>query len=263
MNDEIKFDPKEQIYSKNLAEIYDAIVYGKDEAYAETDELNFIINNIPEISKKLLDLGCGCGKFLIPLASMGYEMTGIDISAGVLNECESRLKSRNLNADLIKESADKIDFNAEFDAVICMDSVLHYFNETDKIIDVLKKIRSSLKPGGKLIIENRNLIADIDYYSEPRVETVETEKLKVTYTCKNKFDKNSLDFYIDINAEVERDGKISSFVHSEVLRYIPYEDMMFFLQQAGFNKIKFMPDFKEEKNDDFEIISFVFIAEKE
>ena len=253
---------KKQTYSKELAEIYDAIVYGKDEAYAETEELNFIINNIPTNSKKILDLGCGCGKFLIPLASMGYKMTGIDISSAVLNECENRLKNRNIDADLIKESADKIDFSSQFDAVICMDSVICYLKEPEKILKTLKNVCKALKSGGKLIIENRNLISDLDFYGEPNVEIVETETTKITYTSKNSYNKNSSIYNIDINADVEKNGKSFSLSHRESLRFLPPDEMICFLKKAGFDTIMYLPDYQEEKTDDFEIISFVFIAEK-
>ena len=226
---------KEQIYSKELAKIYDAIVYGKDEAYAETEELDFIIQNIhSDNTKRILDLGCGVGKFLIPLASMGYKMTGIDISSAVLSECENRLKNRNLTADLIKQSADKIDFSSQFDAVICMDSVICYLKEPAKILETLINVRKSLNPGGKLIIENRNLISDLDFYGEPNIEVVETETTKITYTSKNSYNKNSSLYYIDIQADIEKSGRSFSLSHSESLRFIPPAEMISFLKNAGF-----------------------------
>jgi len=161
----------EQIYSKELVEIYDAIVYGKDEAYAETEELDFIIKNIPHgKSKKILDLGCGVGKFLIPLTSMNYEVTGVDISHAVLDECKERLKKQNLNACLINQSADEIDFTSFFDAAICMDSVICYLKDREKIIKALNNVHKALKTRGKLIIENRNLISDLHAYGKPDIE---------------------------------------------------------------------------------------------
>jgi len=253
----------EQIYSKELAEIYDAIVYGRDEAYAEVEELDFIIQNLkPDNTKKVLDLGCGVGKFLIPLTSMNYEVTGVDISKAVLDECRIRLKKQNLNACLINQSADEIDFSSRFDAVICLDSVICYLIEPEKIIKALRNVRKALKPGGKFIIENRNLISDLDFYGEPNVETIQTKTLKITYIGKNRYDKATSLYYIDINADVEKNGESFSFIHTESLRFIYPDEMINFLKIAGFDIIKFLPDYEEEKNDENEIFSFVFIAEK-
>ena len=254
---------EEEIYSKGLAEIYDAIVYGKDEAYAEAEELDFIIKNLhPDNTKKILDLGCGVGKFLVPLTSMNYKVTGVDISKAVLNECRIRLKKQNLNACLINQSADEIDFSSQFDAIICLDSVICYLKSPKKIIKALKNVRKALKPGGKFFIENRNLISDLDFYAEPNVETIQTETLKITYTSKNSYDKNSSIYNIDINADVEKNGKHFSFVHTESMRFIYPDEMMNFLKIAGFDIIKFLPDYEEKKTNENEMISFVFIAEK-
>ena len=262
-NPENQICSSEGIYSKKLAEIYDAIVYGKDEAYAEAEELDFIIKNLhPDNTKKILDLGCGVGKFLVPLTSMNYEVTGVDISKAVLDECRIRLKKQNLNACLKNQSADEIDFSSQFDAVICLDSVICYLKSPEKIIKALKNVRKALKPGGKFFIENRNLISDLDFYSKPNVEIAETKTTKITYTSKNSYNKNSSIYNIDINADVIKNDKNFSFVHSESLRFIPPEEMINFLKIAGFDIIKFLPDYEEKKADENEIISFVFIAEK-
>ena len=262
-NPENQICSPEGIYSKELAEIYDAIVYGKDEAYAEAEELDFIIKNLlPDNTKKILDLGCGVGKFLVPLTSMNYEVTGVDISKAVLDECRIRLKKQKLNACLINQSADEIDFSSQFDAVICLDSVICYLKSPEKIIKTLKNVRKALKPGGKFFIENRNLISDLDFYSKPNVDIAETKTTKITYTSKNRYDKNTSLYYIDINADVVKNDRNFSFVHSESLRFIPPEEMINFLKIAGFDIIKFLPDYEEKETDENEIISFVFIAEK-
>ena len=250
-------------YSKQFAGIYDAIVYGKDEAYAETDELIFLLGQFnSNNTKKVLDLGCGVGKFLVPLASMEYEMTGIDISQGVLDECAKRLEKRRLEAKLIKLNANKIKFEQEFDTVISMDSVLHYFDTKQKIINVLKRIYKSLKPNGKIIVENRNLLADLNFYNEPKVEHVKTNKIDVEYICKNEFDKEKSLFHIDIIAKVKKNGKIKTFSHNEILRFISPEEMEIFLRKSGFENIEYLPDFRKNKTDDNEIVSFVFTAQK-
>ncbi|RLD11784.1 MAG: hypothetical protein DRI44_02895, partial [Chlamydiae bacterium] len=130
-----------------------------------------------------------------------------------------------------------------------------------KILETLKNVRKALKSGGKLIIENRNLISDLDFYGKPNIEIVDTETTKITYTSKNSYNKNSSIYNIDINADVEKNGNSFSLSHSESLRFLPSEEMINFLRKAGFDAIKYLPDYQEEKTDENEIISFVFIAE--
>ena len=99
----------------------------------------------------------------------------------------------------------------------------------------------------QLIIENRNLISDLDFYGEPNIEVVETETIKITYTSKNSYNKNSSIYNIDINADVEKNGNSFSLSHRESLRFLPPDEMIYFLKKAGFDTIKYLPDYREEK----------------
>src|SRR4030066_838038 len=62
--------------------------------YVDFKRLDFIIQSIIENSDKNtlegLDLGCGMGNITIPLAILGYRMTGIDISPKNINNAKSR-----------------------------------------------------------------------------------------------------------------------------------------------------------------------------
>src|SRR5690348_10402625 len=40
----------------------------------------------------VLELCCGTGRIAIPIAKMGYEVTGVDISAGILEQFRNNLK---------------------------------------------------------------------------------------------------------------------------------------------------------------------------
>ena len=44
------------------------------------DEIGFYIEKISELGGSCLDVGCGTGRVLIPLAHSGIEITGIDSS---------------------------------------------------------------------------------------------------------------------------------------------------------------------------------------
>lgn len=73
----------------------------------------------PKKPLKILDIGAGAGFFTIILAKEGHEVTGIDISEGMLKEAKANIASYNLKADFVKMAADRLDFPSEtFDAAI-------------------------------------------------------------------------------------------------------------------------------------------------
>ena len=44
-----------------------------------------------------LDIGCGTGRVLIPTARAGFEITGLDLSPFMLNECRKKLEKQPEN----------------------------------------------------------------------------------------------------------------------------------------------------------------------
>ena len=53
----------------------------------------------------ILDIGCGTGRHAVELAKLGYEMTGIDLSAGMLAEAEAAAKAAGVELELIRADA--------------------------------------------------------------------------------------------------------------------------------------------------------------
>ena len=71
-----------------LAAVYDAI-------YADRDDAGFWrkIAASATGSGPILELGCGTGRVLLPLARAGFEITGLDLSTAMLERCRAALRS--------------------------------------------------------------------------------------------------------------------------------------------------------------------------
>ena len=68
---------------------------------------------------RILDVGTGAGFFAVLLTRMGHEVTGIDMSAGMIDEAQKNLAAFGCRADLRKMNAQQLDFSDEsFDVVI-------------------------------------------------------------------------------------------------------------------------------------------------
>ncbi len=81
MDDYISFQ------SAELAAIYDAI-------YADRDDAGFWQAMAAAAGGgPILELGCGTGRVLLPLARAGFEITGLDLSAQMLERCRAKLQA--------------------------------------------------------------------------------------------------------------------------------------------------------------------------
>jgi len=103
-----------------------------------------------EGNEHILDIGCGDGKVTARLASRvphGWVL-GIDSSQDMIDFSQKRFSSpqyANLRFEL--GDATRLDFDEEFDLVISF-SCLHWVKDH---LTVLKDVKRSLKPGGRLL----------------------------------------------------------------------------------------------------------------
>lgn len=101
---------------------------------------------------KLLDLGCGAGRTSIPLTQMGYEVTGIDISASMLKAAIPESERLNLKIDFQEMDAKALTFADQ-----SFDCAIYSFNGLDHIpgyagkLEVLREVFRVLKPGAPFI----------------------------------------------------------------------------------------------------------------
>jgi len=96
---------------------------------------------------KILDIGCGTGKFLYTLKQEGYsDYTGIDLSQENVDFVKKHITPNCFYTDAVSYLKDKDD---HFDFII-MNEVLEHI-PIDEIIPTLAQIHKSLKKGGYII----------------------------------------------------------------------------------------------------------------
>ncbi|MGW4482982.1 class I SAM-dependent methyltransferase [Amycolatopsis sp. NPDC004368] len=97
--------------------------------------------------RSILDAGCGSGPLSAALRDRGATVTGIDASAGMLEQARLRLGS---SVDLrVVDLADPLPFaDGSFDDVVAS-LVLHYLEDWGP---TLAEFRRVLRPGGRLLV---------------------------------------------------------------------------------------------------------------
>ena len=56
--------------------------------------LDFFVQYSQKANGRTLELGCGTGRILLPVAQAGCEITGLDLSPYMLAKCREKLKSQ-------------------------------------------------------------------------------------------------------------------------------------------------------------------------
>lgn len=135
-------------------------VYGHTLQQDRTDlETQFAIHALGiQPNHRVLDLCCGQGRHSIALAKTGLDVTGVDLSAEMLDIARSEATDAGLKLTLRQADMRQLpdDFENQFDAVINMFSSFGYLESEDDDQQVLHQVAKSLKLGGKLLMDLLN-----------------------------------------------------------------------------------------------------------
>jgi SAM-dependent methyltransferase len=97
-------------------------------------------------ASKVLDAGCGTGKYFGLLLQAGLEVTGTDQSAQMLMRAHAKYPSVRLE----KTGLQELGYVSVFDAAICVDAMEYVFPEDWPL--VAGNLSRALRPGGHLYL---------------------------------------------------------------------------------------------------------------
>lgn len=126
----------------------------KDRDY---EEASFFMNRLTEFLKlsknsKILDLACGKGRHSKYLNSLGYEVTGVDLSQSSIDYAK-----RYENDSLHFEVHDMcLPFSSKFDAIFNLFTSFGYFDQDEDNFRTIQAIKSGLTPNGYGVIDFLN-----------------------------------------------------------------------------------------------------------
>ncbi len=251
-------------YSDDVARIYDLLVEGCEDAVCEGEELEFMLwalrDVCPREVRDVLDLGCGTGRHLVPLAREGYAVTGTDGSEGMVDECRRKLDRHGLSAKLRTESLQDLADDAGFDAVLCMNSVICYLRETDAILDALRRMWRALRPGGLALVDNCNFLAQWMTFGETYSHSRTSDLRSIEFEERRSYDDFTSMFHIALSAMVTEGERTYEIANEDALRVMTAGEMTAYLQQAGFTGIAAYPGFDLDRMDDHCGERMVFLA---
>src|SRR6267143_822604 len=100
---------------------------------------------------KVLDVACGTGNSAIPAAKRGADVTGVDISANLIEQARARAKDAGLQIRFEEGDAERLSFpDSAFDLVISIFGAM-FAPRPDLVASELKRV---CRPGGKMVMGN-------------------------------------------------------------------------------------------------------------
>lgn len=123
-----------------------------------TEDVNLILDFLGDKPKRVLEVACGSGRILIPMAKRGHEVTGFDMDEDMMAKIHEKAKGLNsfsvLNMDALKGA-----WGSDYDAVIMGGNILVNIMAGDNMSYskaqqlFINKAAAALKTGGHLYMD--------------------------------------------------------------------------------------------------------------
>lgn len=199
---------------------------------------------------KLLDHACGRGRHASYLASMGYVVTGLDISPANI-QFARRMESENLS--FFQHDMRKPFRSNYFDGIFNFFTSFGYFNKEIEHLQTLENVALGLKYRGIFVIDFMNR------YSVIR-DLIENETIELDGICYN-IKRHSDDSCIYKSIHFQEQGKVHVF--KERVRAYTSAELSAMIQKAGMIPLSIHGNYDLDPFDEQESDRLIIIARKQ
>jgi glycine/sarcosine N-methyltransferase len=140
-------EPESQAFYRALADRY-------DELFVEDPETTRALASELAPGARVLDLACGTGAYSTALAARGLAVTGIDLSAELVERGRRRGGRASLLVGDMRGFAQIAP--GPFDRIMCIGNSLPHLADEAEVAALLRQARAALAPGGSLIVQTVN-----------------------------------------------------------------------------------------------------------
>ena len=216
----------EKIFDEDYLYFYADLV--ADEASdADTDTICRLLEIGPGM--EVLDLACGHGRITNRLAERGTRVTGLDATPLFLDRAREDAARRGVDVEYVHGDMRELPWEGRFDRVLSWFTSYGYFSD-DENRRVLEAARRALRPGGRLLIENNNLLFILRHFRPADVVSMRDYDLLVDVRT---YDPRDGRFYSE--RVVVRDGRVRRARF--FVRAFTFPELREWLLAAGFSDV--------------------------
>ncbi len=211
---------------------YYHILY-KNRDYTEAQQfIDTLIQYLnPKQDSRILDLACGSGRHSRHLASLGFQVTGVDLSRQSIEEA-AKYEQNNLEF-FIHDMRDSFRIRY-FDYIFNIFTSFGYFNTKNEHIKTLKNIKKGLKNDGVFVLDFFNAHKTIAHLKSKETKVVDN----IHFDLK-RYVNNGI-----IHKEIRFKDKGQDFFYTEKVHAFHLDDFKSFFEIAGLQIIEIFGDYQ-------------------
>lgn len=148
------------------------------------DDIPFYEQKIPSSDARILELGCGTGRVLVPLSAKGGYILGVDISKAMLSICRRKLAEKRIpshRAEVQQGDITELALGTRFDLIIAPFRVFQTLETDGEVAGFFKTIQDHLAQEGTAILNVFRPSLDRDRIRKEWVTDVERFRWEVPF----------------------------------------------------------------------------------
>jgi glycine/sarcosine N-methyltransferase len=185
----------------------------------------------------VLDAACGTGQHAIALAQKRHQVVGTDLSGPMVEQARENAAAAGIDLTFSMVGLGSLaTLGKVFDAVLCLGNSLPHLLTRSAVDDALTDFAAVLRPGGLLVIQNRNfdqVCTERERFMAPQSHRVGDEEW--VFVRFYDFDGDTITFNM-IRLRRTHDGWAQD-VASTALRPIFRDDLLSRLAASGFGEV--------------------------
>ena len=211
-------------------------------------------------TRTILDCACGTGQHLHLFHTLGFQVTGSDISPAMLAQARKNLAGKGIEVPLHQVDYRTLpqSFTTRFDVVTCLSSSLLHMEDNDQVFLALRSMRAVLRRGGILILTQGT--TDRQWAEKPRfilaANTAEFSRLFVI----DYLDAGARYNIVDIHRG--GDGAELEVWSVEYPHILLHDDQKRLLRVTGFSPVEFYGSYRFEPYDKEQSRMLIAVARK-
>ncbi|MGW6054785.1 class I SAM-dependent methyltransferase [Streptomyces sp. NPDC055189] len=190
---------------------------------------------------RVLDLCCGPGLYLVPLARRGYQVTGVDLSAELLKRAQAVCEDAAADVRLVRADMLTHVEPDSYDVVLNVFTSFGYFDDPRDNFRVLRNARESLVPGGQLLIDVMGKEVLAGWIGRPQIVELDGAYVVQRDTVLDSWTRLRTDWTL-VRDGIAREASLTSFLYSAAELRRLFED-------AGFTDVECFGGFDGEPYD--------------
>jgi len=205
----------------------------------KADDIPFIIEYAKKQRGGVLELGCGTGRVLIPIAEAGMKIIGIDNSLNMLKVAKDKIAQKPLrvqrNIELVHSRMQNFSLKKKFSLIICTFNTFMHITKREDQLQVLKNVYRHLGRNGLFI--NEIFIPSFTFKEKTSQQEIVERERQMTFKKVGNLRYHYHTQILDVNYKYEKINNKSEakdcYVHSFQLRYTLYPEMKELLSKSG------------------------------